>query len=103
MAKGQARGEGRKADGSLVDEGPRRTGSTSWLQTGVGGQGRPQTHQSPFQVHKFLDKNHDQVRQDVLDLFVHSRTRVSQPGLTPAPTPWPLPTFPAEPTAPDLV
>ncbi|EDL01223.1 mCG128875, isoform CRA_b [Mus musculus] len=29
-----------------------------------------------YQVHKFLDKNHDQVRQDVLDLFVHSRTRV---------------------------
>ncbi|KAB1266478.1 Unconventional myosin-XV [Camelus dromedarius] len=27
-------------------------------------------------VHKFLDKNHDQVRQDVLDLFVRSRTRV---------------------------
>jgi hypothetical protein len=32
-----------------------------------------------FQVHKFLDKNHDQVRQDVLDLFVRSRTRVSKP------------------------
>lgn len=30
----------------------------------------------PFQVHKFLDKNHDQVRQDVLELFVRSRTRV---------------------------
>ncbi|XP_010635730.1 unconventional myosin-XV isoform X1 [Fukomys damarensis] len=29
-----------------------------------------------YQVHKFLDKNHDQVRQDVLDLFVQSRTRV---------------------------
>ncbi|XP_057571619.1 LOW QUALITY PROTEIN: unconventional myosin-XV [Hippopotamus amphibius kiboko] len=29
-----------------------------------------------YQVHKFLDKNHDQVRQDVLDLFVRSRTRV---------------------------
>lgn len=28
-------------------------------------------------MHKFLDKNHDQVRQDVLDLFVRSRTRVS--------------------------
>lgn len=39
-----------------------------------------------FQVHKFLDKNHDQVRQDVLDLFVHSRTRVSQAGLVPTPT-----------------
>lgn len=34
---------------------------------------------SPLQVHKFLDKNHDQVRQDVLDLFVRSRTRVSKP------------------------
>ena len=32
-----------------------------------------------LQVHKFLDKNHDQVRQDVLDLFVRSRTRVSEP------------------------
>ncbi|XP_063098230.1 unconventional myosin-XV [Cavia porcellus] len=29
-----------------------------------------------YQVHKFLDKNHDQVRQDVLDLFIRSRTRV---------------------------
>ncbi|XP_069916157.1 unconventional myosin-XV [Oryctolagus cuniculus] len=29
-----------------------------------------------YQVHQFLDKNHDQVRQDVLDLFVRSRTRV---------------------------
>nr|XP_003420708.1 unconventional myosin-XV [Loxodonta africana] len=29
-----------------------------------------------YQVHKFLDKNHDQVRQDVLDLFIKSRTRV---------------------------
>ncbi|XP_077019523.1 unconventional myosin-XV [Tamandua tetradactyla] len=29
-----------------------------------------------YQVHKFLDKNHDQVRQDVLELFVRSRTRV---------------------------
>ncbi|XP_066876789.1 unconventional myosin-XV isoform X1 [Kogia breviceps] len=29
-----------------------------------------------YQVHKFLDKNHDQVRQDVLDVFVRSRTRV---------------------------
>ncbi|KAM9693550.1 unconventional myosin-XV [Trichechus inunguis] len=29
-----------------------------------------------YQVHKFLDKNHDQVRQEVLDLFVRSRTRV---------------------------
>lgn len=32
-------------------------------------------------MHKFLDKNHDQVRQDVLDLFVRSRTRVSKPPL----------------------
>uniref|UniRef100_A0A8C5KEC4 Unconventional myosin-XV n=1 Tax=Jaculus jaculus TaxID=51337 RepID=A0A8C5KEC4_JACJA len=41
-----------------------------------------------YQVHKFLDKNHDQVRQDVLDLFMQSRTRVServlQPGQLPA-------------------
>ncbi|XP_038618715.1 unconventional myosin-XV [Tachyglossus aculeatus] len=28
-----------------------------------------------YQVHKFLDKNYDQVRQDVLDLFVGSRSR----------------------------
>lgn len=28
------------------------------------------------QVHKFLDKNYDQVRQDVLDLFISSRTKV---------------------------
>ncbi|KAJ6655974.1 hypothetical protein lerEdw1_004559 [Lerista edwardsae] len=27
-----------------------------------------------YQVHKFLDKNYDQVRQDVLDLFINSRT-----------------------------
>ncbi|KAF4800405.1 myosin XVA [Turdus rufiventris] len=27
-------------------------------------------------VHKFLDKNYDQVRQDVLDLFLSSRTKV---------------------------
>lgn len=44
-------------------------------------------------MHKFLDKNHDQVRQDVLDLFVRSRTRVSQPGLSPAPPQWPCPHF----------
>ena len=35
-------------------------------------------------MHKFLDKNHDQVRQDVLDLFVRSRTRVSKPRLLPS-------------------
>ncbi|XP_071617264.1 unconventional myosin-XV [Heliangelus exortis] len=29
-----------------------------------------------YQVHKFLDKNYDQVRQDVLDLFINSRTKV---------------------------
>uniref|UniRef100_A0A6I8Q197 Myosin XVA n=1 Tax=Xenopus tropicalis TaxID=8364 RepID=A0A6I8Q197_XENTR len=29
-----------------------------------------------YQVHKFLDKNYDQVRQDVLDLFVNSRIKV---------------------------
>uniref|UniRef100_A0ABM5F0J4 Unconventional myosin-XV n=1 Tax=Pogona vitticeps TaxID=103695 RepID=A0ABM5F0J4_9SAUR len=29
-----------------------------------------------YQVHKFLDKNHDQVRQDVLDLFVNSKTKM---------------------------
>ncbi|NXI43976.1 MYO15 protein, partial [Galbula dea] len=29
-----------------------------------------------YQVHKFLDKNYDQVRQDVLDLFISSRTKV---------------------------
>ncbi|XP_059682320.1 unconventional myosin-XV [Gavia stellata] len=29
-----------------------------------------------YQVHKFLDKNYDQVRQDVLDLFITSRTKV---------------------------
>lgn len=27
-------------------------------------------------MHKFLDKNYDQVRQDVLDLFLSSRTKV---------------------------
>lgn len=46
----------------------------------------------PFQVHKFLDKNHDQVRQDVLDLFVRSRTRVSR---HPLPGPGPAPEHPA--------
>ncbi|XP_042197097.1 unconventional myosin-XV [Callorhinchus milii] len=29
-----------------------------------------------YQVHKFLEKNHDQVRQEVLELFVSSRTRM---------------------------
>ncbi|XP_043925992.1 unconventional myosin-XV [Protopterus annectens] len=29
-----------------------------------------------YQVHKFLDKNHDQVRQDVLDLFVNSKMKM---------------------------
>ncbi|KAM4632500.1 unconventional myosin-XV [Discoglossus pictus] len=29
-----------------------------------------------YQVHKFLDKNYDQVRQDVLDLFVNSKIKV---------------------------
>ena len=29
-----------------------------------------------MQVHKFLDKNYDQVRQDVLDLFIQSRNKV---------------------------
>ncbi|KAH0632038.1 hypothetical protein JD844_020062 [Phrynosoma platyrhinos] len=31
---------------------------------------------SRMEVHKFLDKNYDQVRQDVLDLFVNSKTKV---------------------------
>lgn len=48
----------------------------------------------PFQVHKFLDKNHDQVRQDVLDLFVRSRTRVSR-----HPLPGPGPAQSTQPTA----
>ncbi|XP_039223849.1 unconventional myosin-XV isoform X3 [Crotalus tigris] len=29
-----------------------------------------------YQVHKFLDKNYDQVRQDVLDLFVNSKIKM---------------------------
>lgn len=29
-----------------------------------------------LQVHKFLDKNFDMVRQDVLDLFIQSKNRV---------------------------
>lgn len=31
-----------------------------------------------MQVYKFLDKNYDQVRQDVLDLFIQSRNKVSE-------------------------
>ena len=29
-----------------------------------------------MQVYKFLDKNYDQVRQDVLDLFIQSKNKV---------------------------
>ncbi|XP_070778848.1 unconventional myosin-XV [Enoplosus armatus] len=29
-----------------------------------------------YQVYKFLDKNYDQVRQDVLDLFIHSKNKM---------------------------
>ncbi|XP_055047421.2 unconventional myosin-XV [Misgurnus anguillicaudatus] len=29
-----------------------------------------------YQVHKFLDKNYDQVRQDVLDLFINSKNKM---------------------------
>uniref|UniRef100_UPI00398E9BF8 unconventional myosin-XV-like isoform X2 n=1 Tax=Pristiophorus japonicus TaxID=55135 RepID=UPI00398E9BF8 len=29
-----------------------------------------------YQVHKFVEKNHDQVRQDVMELFVHSKTKI---------------------------
>ncbi|KAM8825452.1 unconventional myosin-XV-like isoform 1-T1 [Synchiropus picturatus] len=29
-----------------------------------------------YQVHKFLDKNYDQVRQDVLELFIHSKNKM---------------------------
>lgn len=29
-----------------------------------------------MQVYKFLDKNYDQVRQDVLDLFINSKNKV---------------------------
>lgn len=32
---------------------------------------------SLIQVYKFLDKNYDQVRQEVLDLFIQSRNKVS--------------------------
>lgn len=31
---------------------------------------------STMQVYKFLDKNYDQVRQDVLDLFIQSKNKV---------------------------
>lgn len=48
-----------------------------------------------FQVHKFLDKNHDQVRQDVLELFVRSRTRVSKHHLLLL---WPCPRAPSSPS-----
>lgn len=30
-----------------------------------------------LKVHKFLDKNHDQVRQEVLDLFMQSKNKVT--------------------------
>lgn len=33
-------------------------------------------HLSLMQVYKFLDKNYDQVRQDVLDLFIQSKNKV---------------------------
>lgn len=29
-----------------------------------------------MQVYKFIDKNFDQVRQDVLDLFIQSKNKV---------------------------
>ncbi|XP_023813712.1 unconventional myosin-XV-like [Oryzias latipes] len=32
--------------------------------------------QVTYQVYKFLDKNHDQVRQDVLELFIQSRNKM---------------------------
>ena len=31
---------------------------------------------SMMKVYKFLDKNYDQVRQDVLDLFIQSKNKV---------------------------
>lgn len=31
-----------------------------------------------MQVHKFIDKNFDQVRQDVLDLFIQSKNKVKE-------------------------
>lgn len=33
-----------------------------------------------IQVSKFLDKNYDQVRQDVLDLFIQSKNKVRAGG-----------------------
>lgn len=32
-----------------------------------------------MQVYRFIDKNFDQVRQDVLDLFIHSKNKVKEP------------------------
>lgn len=71
----------------------RRRGADRRMHTGVGyplpspqaawAPTRAAPLDLPLQVHKFLDKNHDQVRQDVLDLFVRSRTRVSKPLLLP--------------------
>ncbi|GCB81299.1 hypothetical protein scyTo_0021370, partial [Scyliorhinus torazame] len=29
-----------------------------------------------YQVHKFLDKNHDQLRPEMMELFIHSRNKV---------------------------
>lgn len=37
-----------------------------------------QTFCDAWQVHKFLDKNYDQVRQDVLDLFIQSKNKVRE-------------------------
>lgn len=34
------------------------------------------------QVHKFLDKNYDQVRQEVLDLFMQSKNKVTLYNVT---------------------
>lgn len=31
-----------------------------------------------MQVYKFIDKNFDQVRQDVLDLFIQSKNKVKE-------------------------
>lgn len=31
-----------------------------------------------MQVYKFIDKNFDQVRQDVLDLFIQSKNKVKK-------------------------
>lgn len=40
------------------------------------GFGNSNNLMSKLQVHKFLDKNYDQVRQDVLDLFIQSKNKV---------------------------